>query len=444
MVPLLYVCVYTLVYAQLPSIVDGFPWPASPFAQSYSPHNFDIKRGLDAGKGAHHSRRRTASTWILDDQRMKYLVPITFGAQTLDIELDTGSSDTWLLATGYDCYHTFDNSSKTFQQLTNHSYCNSGPTYTPDSTFQPISSFYQETCYGSGHPTYRCVYGPFGYENVTLNGLSIPHAIVGAPNSSSNNLLGHITSGILGLGFPAGTRAYSTKNNSAVHYPSILSTLFNSNAIPPLFSLALSRDVANISNGGVFTIGGIPDMQDPSINVTSKQPAVTPVQYYPNVSKTEYSVYSINIDNFVLGSETLAPETPVIIDSGYNGLEIPKAVSTALNSAWRPPGVDMGTNLFLDCDATLPDFGVRIGGTTFDIKAEDLIGQMSNGTCYSLVIAGLPPNGYSLGDPLFRNTLVVFDWGAEEVMSSKDGQVQAGMGTGNASLWFWERMEYAS
>ncbi len=134
----------------------------------------------------------------------------------------------------------------------------------------------------------------------------------------------------------------------------------------------------------------------------------------------------------------------MIIDSGYNGLEIPKAVTTALHSAWSPPGVDMGTNFFLDCDATLPDFGMRIGGTTFGIKAEDLIGQMPNGTCYSVVIAGLAPNGYSLGDPLLWNTLVVFDWGAEEVMSSKDGPVWAAMGSGNASLWFCERMEYAS
>ena len=121
----------------------------------------------------------------------------------------------------------------------------------------------------------------------------------------------------------------------------------------------------------------------------------------------------------------------------------PEVVVNAINDAWSPPGRDIGTSSFLDCDATLPDFGIAIEGAMFGIKVEDLVGRMTNGTCYSLVIAGLPPNRYSLGDPLLRNTLVAFDWAMEQVMSSEDGQVRAENG-GNAILWFWEGMEYES
>ena len=41
-------------------------------------------------------------------------MPITLGNQTLNDETDTGSSDTWLVQTGFQFYHTYDNTSGLF------------------------------------------------------------------------------------------------------------------------------------------------------------------------------------------------------------------------------------------------------------------------------------------------------------------------------------------
>src|SRR5690242_14611737 len=44
---------------------------------------------------------------IIDNKRLRYLFPITVGGQILNVELDTGSSDTWIIQTGFECYDNF-------------------------------------------------------------------------------------------------------------------------------------------------------------------------------------------------------------------------------------------------------------------------------------------------------------------------------------------------
>lgn len=166
----------------------------------------------------------------------------------------------------------------------------------------------------------------------------------------------------------------------------------------------------------MLTIGGIPDLKDPSINASSVYTSA-PLQYYCNASKSDYSFYAITVDSFNIGSSLISPNTSVIIDSGYNGLEIPEALFEETNKKWQPQGNLSGTTLFLDCNARLSEpFGITVGGTTYYVDSVDLNGRMENGSCYSLFYPGPPPNGYSIGDPFLRNTLAVFDWG-EKMMS---------------------------
>src|ERR1700744_4805288 len=76
---------------------------------SYSSYSTELR-----GQNVPEKRRRSEARNIIDNQHMKYVLPITVGNQTLNVEIDTGSSDTWLLQTGFECYHTYDNSSQTF------------------------------------------------------------------------------------------------------------------------------------------------------------------------------------------------------------------------------------------------------------------------------------------------------------------------------------------
>lgn len=145
---------------------------------AYSPYSSNLKRWQHTGGQG----RRGASGTLIDNERNKYVIPITVGGQTLNAEIDTGSSDTWLIQTGYECYYTFDNSSQTFTGLENSSFCNWTSTFTPNTDFTAIPNLHQLTCYGSGVPTRRCMYGPLGYSNVTINDVEVPHQIIGAPN----------------------------------------------------------------------------------------------------------------------------------------------------------------------------------------------------------------------------------------------------------------------
>ncbi|KAJ9606570.1 hypothetical protein H2200_008578 [Cladophialophora chaetospira] len=425
--PLL-ILIQFLHVTQLKFVVEGRPSDiVSRGVHKHAGHSLSLKRH----RWPEGSLRLQGTRNIVDNQHMKYVVPVAVGDQILNAEIDTGSSDTWFVQTGCRCYHTYDNTSNAFVTPVNSSVCNFGPTYTPGNDFTLDSDIHQLTCYGAGVGTRRCVFGSFGFTNVTINGFTAPQQIIGAVNETSNYGMGLPDySGILGLGFSGGTMAYNSTTNASTHYSSLVSTLFNtpefSSRRSKQFSLALSRDASNTGYGGTMTIGGVASLTEPSVNATSASFTSAPLQIFPNTSTAEYSWYSIYLDGFEFGGQMLSLNTSTIIDSGYNGLEIPREIATALNDHWSPPGNVSGTTVFLDCAAKLDQpFGMTIGGATYYIQFADLVGQMANGTCYSLVIAGLPPNGYSIGDPLLKNTLAVFDWG-EMVMS------------------FYPRMYYAS
>lgn len=143
-----------------------------------SPHTAKITR-----RQLPRLRNRSQETRnIIDNEHMKYIVPITVGDQILNVLIDTGSSDTWLLHSHYECFHTYDNTTQAFVTLLNTSVCNFGPAYSPGAEFTLDPDIHQLTCYGAGVGTRRCAYGPFGYTNVTLNGFTAPHQLIGTVN----------------------------------------------------------------------------------------------------------------------------------------------------------------------------------------------------------------------------------------------------------------------
>jgi hypothetical protein len=174
----------TQVSVQLPQ-----PGPLSKLvtrAHTVSPYSSSLKH-LSQHSSSRLSRRQSqGSGSIIDNKRSKYLLPITFGTQTLNAELDTGSSDTWLIQTGFQCYETAIQSTNTFSSPEPASACNFGGTYSPDATFEPVDGFYQLSCYGtSAENTQRCVGGEIGVTSVTLCGLTVPQQLVGAPTRVS-------------------------------------------------------------------------------------------------------------------------------------------------------------------------------------------------------------------------------------------------------------------
>lgn len=144
-----------------------------------------LKRISTSGFRGHRRRQIAAPGTIIDDQQNKYLASIAVGGQRLNVELDTGSSDLYLMQTGFQCYRDYDNSTKTFIEPTNHSYCNPGPTFDINAAFTPLPDIHELVCYGSGKPTFRCIAGPYGNITVQINGINVPEQTVAAPNMVS-------------------------------------------------------------------------------------------------------------------------------------------------------------------------------------------------------------------------------------------------------------------
>jgi hypothetical protein len=124
------------------------------------------------------------------------------------------------------------------------------------------------------------------------------------------------------------------------------------------------------------------------------------------------SAVSTSSDNHVVDSDTT-----------LNFLET--KVAAAINSAFNPPAIlnEYGNNglggatYLVECDASAPDHGYKIGGETLWINPIDLILEsdgLPDGTCLSAIQdGGDGSTPFILGDTFLRNVLAVFDIGAE-------------------------------
>ena len=144
---------------------------------------------------AHHLKSRNTS----GDAKLKslmsgieYATEITFGDQTFEVIVDTGSSDTWVPQAGFHCIDL--ESGRNASRAS----CGFGPElYTPSSTFKRIPGQGLYLSYGDG----EYAYGYMGNESVTLAGITVNQE-VGVVNRAAWNG-DSVTSGLVGLAYPA-------------------------------------------------------------------------------------------------------------------------------------------------------------------------------------------------------------------------------------------------
>ena len=101
---------------------------------------------------------------------------MTLGNQNLSLLADTGSSDTWVLGSNWNCIN--DTSNATLPQEA----CAYGSqTYTPSPTLHEVPEMYFGEELGTGS-----VSRLLGLEDVTLGGLKVTDQHIGIVNTSSN------------------------------------------------------------------------------------------------------------------------------------------------------------------------------------------------------------------------------------------------------------------
>ena len=330
------------------------------------------------------------------------------GTQSFQAVVDTGSSDTWVVQNGYQC------SEPSSGDIAPTSTCNFGPTYQKSSSFNQIPNENFHQAYTDG----ESLSGILGTESVTVAGITVPNQEIGVVNSAAYNGDG-VSSGLLGLGFPANTRAYSgtdAEQDSAQTqkiYNPLFTNMYSQGNLSPLFSLALDR-----SGGGQLAFGGLPP-----VSYTNSF-ASAPFQILQTSSPdgqiqntTSYTFYTITVDGFTVGGASSAVNgtaPQMIIDSGTTQNYVPENVADAVNYAFDPPPFykDSSGDYIISCTSKPPTFGVVIGGKTFTVDPKDMIIN-EGGRCISGVAATGTSGTSVLGHSFLKNVVAVFDVGAQ-------------------------------
>ncbi|KAG0652392.1 putative aspartic-type endopeptidase [Hyphodiscus hymeniophilus] len=347
----------------------------------------------------------------------EFATTVTFGTETFEAIVDTGSSDTWLVESGFKCVDI------TTSAPLPESACDFGPTYNVTHTFKQIPNENFNITYGDG----EFLTGIVGTEEVTLAGIKVKQevALVNFAAWEGDGT----TSGLIGLAYPNITSAYAgtnpTLDNSPageqIVYNPIFTTMYKDGLIPPLFSLAILRDISGPS--GYLALGGVPPVSFVQ-DFTSTPILITTIVGYPKA----YDFYTININGVVLNGKTVkgsGGDIQYIVDSGTTLNYFPTPVADAVNAAFVPPAVyddDQGAYV-VACKAKAPSLGITISGTTFWTNPLDMIllaGTDENGN--DVCISGIDDGGddptedvFILGDTFQKNVVSVFDVGAVEL-----------------------------
>lgn len=357
-----------------------------------------------------------------------FLAGVKFGTESFQAVVDTGSSDTWLAGTGFQCVNVTTDADEP------ESDCLFGSTYNISPTFKQIPDENFNITYGDG----EFLTGIVGHEAVIVAGITVKNQEVAVVDYAAWFGDG-VSSGLIGFAFPSLTSAYAgtdpTMDVTQEIYNPLFTNMYMEGYVAPLFSLAIERSspTSGTVAGGQLAIGGLPPVIFNPIFASSPFQLLTMSDADAPAAIPQYQFYTITTNGFTyagsektkwslpnfpnpFGPPTNPSEVQVIVDSGTTLILLPTGIANAVNALFDPPAVysdDEGAYL-VDCSAKAPEFGVKIGSQTFFINSADLILDGGDSTC----ITGVDDAGDSLsilGDVFLKNVLAVFDVGASEM-----------------------------
>ena len=366
------------------------------------------------------------SLWDDADSSAEFVfaTEVQVGGKPYELVLDTGSSDTWLPTPDFQCARVGTG------DIIPQSECNFGSTYSPSSTFKSIPDLNYYVKYIDG----ESLTGTFGTEQVEVAGITVKNQQIALVNNAQ--WTGDtITSGLLGLAFPAATKAYTGNNyrldsvSSQKIYNPVFTNMITEGFVPPLFSIALDRN-----EGGILAIGGLPPVEFFPLFASSPfQLLTTSSSDIENTaSSSAYTVYTITTEGFSyenssasqwsysnfpnpFGEPSDKTQVQVIIDTATANIYLPSGTADAVNALFSPPPLykSNDNNYYVECNATPPRFGVKIGFETFYINPIDMIIPIADNVCISGVAAIYEGGSSVLGYTFLKNVLAVYDVGAQ-------------------------------
>ncbi len=155
-------------------------------SKGYNARSAAYLLGLVKIPGSTHS-----TTLISLEIGEEFATQITFGTETFESIVDTGSSDTWIVETGFKCVNVSNSAPET------EAFCNFGPTYNVTDTFVQIPNENFNITYGDG----EFLTGIMGTEEITLAGLTVKQEVALVNYAAWNG--DGTTSGLFGLAYTA-------------------------------------------------------------------------------------------------------------------------------------------------------------------------------------------------------------------------------------------------
>ncbi|KAE9403076.1 acid protease [Gymnopus androsaceus JB14] len=350
--------------------------------------------------------RRASSAGISiinQDQDASYFGTISIGTpgQSMDVILDTGSSDLWVAGTGCSsCASgtpTFDSSkSSSFKQSSSSSSSsghNGGET---------------EIQYGSG-----AVEGNLAQDTVSLGGFSVSSQTFLVATGVTQELLDGPVSGIMGLAFE------SISSTNSVPFWQALVNAGDLSAPEMSFWLTRTADESGGSSvngdtevpGGVFTLGGT------NTSLFSGDIEFNNVQGTPSFWMLNLSALTVQSQTVSLGSSSQL----TAIDTGTTLIGGPTdAVQAFWASVQGSAAVQQEEGFFSFPCSTSLNTTISFGGTAWPISAADMnLGPVSQGSSdclggiFDLSLGSNIPEGsgnptWVVGDVFLKNVYTVF------------------------------------
>lgn len=359
------------------------------------------RRGLQPG---------TAPLTFIESS-IEFSVNVTLGNQTFPLGVDTGSGDTFVADTSFQCVDVSGNNVSISE-------CRLANLYTPSDTFMPVPSESFNVSFGGGD----AATGYVGYENVTVGGIEVKQKIGVMTRAYWEISTG--VSGLLGLAFPAASTTfegptpsdpnlYTNSTNLDIHSTIFFSMIGQGKVPAQMFTL----DLYNSELGSTLTLGGIPESSAESEFATTP---IVPNKMALRGEMTDVNyLYSMDVAGVSVAGVSNMTSFTTTIDSGAKAIFVPDATAAAISKAFDPPGLFNETSGYIvNCTAKAPQFDIAIGNMSFPISPKDMIEPepLEGNICSAVVQPNSLFAGKSLfGNPFLRNVVAVFDVGHNEM-----------------------------
>ena len=255
--------------------------------------------------------------------------------------------------------------------------------------------------------------GRVGTDDVTLGGITVKGqeiAIVDIVSSAFGD--NGTVDGLFGLSSPSTEVVYAGANGAndsyanRIQYNTWLWNAVDQKLIEPYVTLDLDFPSAAAElNGsvtpdaGTLTLGGLP-RSAPWTDTSVTVPNVPIPAVLPNGTAVPSYYWSVNTSYHFPGSDAIAPvnntDVVTLLDSGTFISQLPPQVAAAWHQALTPPGKLLDGAYVVQCNASVPDMIVTVGGVNFTIPAEHLVVPIAPEVSASLGFPGYCASGIQL------------------------------------------------